>query len=78
MASKMIPPAEWDRIKGEYAFVRNVSDFEMPEECRAHSDWQRVFKQGCDSKYGTIMVSHEMRAWRHPTFDEFYGGAVID
>ena len=59
-------------------FVRNVSDFEMPTECREHGDWQRVYKQGCDSKYGTIMVSHSMRAWRLPTFDEFYGGAIID
>lgn len=50
----------------------------MPAECREHGDWQRVYREGCDSKYGTIMVSHEMRAWRHPTFDEFYGGAVID
>ncbi len=78
MASKMIAPAEWQRIKRDYRFYRNASDFEMPEECRAHSDWQRVFKQGCDSKYGAIMVSHSMRAWRNPTFDEFYGGAVID
>ena len=78
MASKMIAPAEWQRIKRGYRFYRNASDFEMPEECRAHSDWQRVFKQGCDSKYGTIMVSHSMRAWRNPTFDEFYGGAMID
>lgn len=78
MTSKMIPPAEWDRIKHDYTFIRNASDFEMPEECRAYGDWQRVYKQGCDSKYGTIMVSHEMRAWRHPAFDEFYGGAVID
>jgi len=23
------------------------------------------------------MVSREMRAWRHPTFDEFYGGAAV-
>ena len=74
----MIAPAEWQRIKRDYRFYRNVSDFEMPEEYRAHSDWQRVFKRGCDSKYGTIMVSHSMRAWRNPTFDEFYGGAVID
>lgn len=35
-------------------------------------------RKGCDSKYGTIMVSHEMRAWRHPAFDEFYGGAAVD
>lgn len=78
MASKMIPAAEWQRIKGDYRFYRNVSDFEMPAECREHDDWQRVYREGCDSKYGTIMVSHEMRAWRHPTFDEFYGGAVVD
>ena len=78
MASRMIPPAEWDLIKSGYAFIRNASDFEMPEECRAYGDWQRVYKQGCDSKYGTIMVSHGMCAWRHPTFFEFYGGAAID
>ena len=44
------------------------------------AEWGRikVYKQGCDSKYGAIMVSNSMRAWRHPTFDEFYGGAVID
>ena len=31
-----------------------------------------------ESGVTVIMVSHSMRAWRHPTFDEFYGGAVID
>ena len=50
----MITAAEWDRVKSEYAFVRNASDFEMSSECREHSDWQRVYKQGCDSKYGTV------------------------
>lgn len=78
MASKMISAAEWQRIKESYRFHHNESDFSMPAEYREHDDWQRVYKQGCDSKYGTIMVSHSMRAWRHPTFDEFYGGAVID
>lgn len=78
MASKMVSPAEWDRIKGDYVFVRNESDFDMPSECREHDDWQRVYRQGCDSKYCTIMVSHSMRAWCRPTFDEFYGGAVVD
>ena len=78
MASRMISAAEWQRIEDDYRFYHNVSDFEMPEECRAYGDWLRVYKQGCDSKYGTIMVSHEMRAWRHPTFDEFYGGVAVD
>lgn len=42
MTSKMISAAEWQRIKDDYAFYRNASDFEMPEECRAYGDWQRV------------------------------------
>lgn len=76
--SKMVSRPEWARIKRDYAFRRNDSDFEMPADCAGHDDWQKVYCEDCDSKYGTIMVSHEMRAWRHPTFDEFYGGAVID
>lgn len=76
--STMIRAAEWDRIKRDYEFRMNESDYNMPADCAEHHDWTRVYCEGCDSKYGTIMVSHEMRAWRHPTFDEFYGGAVID
>ena len=62
----------------EYGFDEMLRDFNMPIECREHGDWQRVYREGCDSKYGTIMVSHEMRARRHPTFDEFYGSAAVD
>lgn len=76
--SEMIRRAEWDRIKRDYAFRKNDSDYNMPADCAEHHDWQKVFCQGCDSKYGTIMVSREMRAWRNPTFFEFYGGAAID
>ena len=46
----------------DYRFYRNDTDFDMPAECREHGDWRRVYREGCDSKYGTIMVSHEMRA----------------
>ncbi|WP_124060506.1 hypothetical protein [Gordonibacter sp. Marseille-P4307] len=76
--SEMIRRAEWDHIKRDYAFRKNDSDFEMPDGCAEHHDRQKVYCEGCDSKYGTIMVSREMCAWRHPTFDEFYDGAVID
>lgn len=76
--STMIPAAEWSRIKRDYEFRMNESDYNMSADCAVHHDWTRVYCEGCDSKYGTIMVSHEMCAWRHPTFDEFYGGAVID
>ena len=80
MASKMIPPAECDHIKHDYAFICNASDFEMPEECRAYGDWQCGYNQDCGFKYDVIiiiMVSHSMHAWRHLTFDELYGDAVI-
>ena len=76
--SKMISAAEWDRIKRDYEFRSNESDYNMPADCMTFDDWQKVYREGCDSKYGTIMVSHAMRAWRNPTFFEFYGGAVID
>ena len=39
MASKMIPAAEWRRIKEDYRFYRNDTDFDMPAECREHGDW---------------------------------------
>lgn len=76
--SKMVSRAEWARIKSDYGFRRNASGFEVPADCAQFDDWQKVYCEGCDSKYGTIMVSHGMRAWRHPTFDEFYGGAAVD
>lgn len=76
--SKMISAAEWDRIKRDYEFRSNESDYNMPADCAEHHDWQKVYRERCDSKYGTMMVSHSMRTWRHPTFFEFYGGAVID
>lgn len=76
--STCVSPNQWAEIKNNYTYYENDGKYDMPRECRKHDDWQRVYQQGCDSKYGTIMVSHEMRAWRHPTFFEFYGGSVID
>ena len=60
--NEMIRRAEWGRIKHDYAFRKNDSDFEMPDDYAEFDDWQRVYCESCDSKYGTIMVSHEMCA----------------
>lgn len=76
--SKMVSRSEWDRIKLEYDHIENASDYDMPATCKGYDDWQKCYCEGSDSKYGTIMVSHSMRAWRHPTFFEFYGGATVD
>ena len=76
--SRPVSEKRWNEIKETYTFIENKGKYHMPDECKEHKDWQRVYRTGCDSKYGTIMVSDEMKAWRRPTFFEFYGGAVID
>ena len=58
--TRMISSTEMDYIKDNYTFYKNDGDYEMPPECRKHNDWQKVYREGCDSKYGTVMVSHSM------------------
>jgi hypothetical protein len=38
--------------------------------------WHKVYFG--DSKYGRYMINIEDKLWRKTTFDEFYGGAVVD
>ena len=78
MASKMISRDEWDRIKRNYRYFTEDEFRSLPVEFHVQGTWRRVYCEGCDSKYGTIMVSTSMLAWRHPTLEEFYSGAVID
>ncbi len=76
--SRMISRGQWEAIQSDYDYFPNANDYEMQEACKVHEDWEQVYAQGSDSKYGTIMVSHSMRAWRNPTAGEFYGGAAWD
>lgn len=78
MARKMIPKDEWNRIKETHRFLADEEYESLPAEFHADGGWRHVYCEGCDSKYGIIMVSRSMMAWRHPTFEEFYGSAAID
>ena len=38
--------------------------------------WYAVYYN--DPKYGRFMINIDKKLWRKPTFDEFYGGGVVD
>lgn len=40
--------------------------------------WCRVVRSGNDEKYGSFMVSFDTKEYRGRTFDEFYGGGIVD
>ena len=76
--SKMIPVDEYERIIREYKFSKNLDNISKGTFNAQYTDWERVYKQGSDSKYGTIMVSHEGKLYRDPTMGEFYGQGPWD
>jgi hypothetical protein len=40
--------------------------------------WHKVCRKGNDWKYGHFYVSIETKEYRNATFDEFYGGGIVD
>lgn len=78
MARKMISKGEWACIKRGYRYLTEEEFESLPAEFHTDGGWRHVWCEGCDPRYGTIMVSESMHAWRHPTLEEFYGGAVVD
>ena len=38
----------------------------------------KVYRQGNDAKYGHYMINPHTKHWRNSTFDEFYGGGIVD
>lgn len=38
----------------------------------------KVYREGNDAKYGHYMVNPKTMCWRGSTFDEFYGGGIVD
>jgi len=38
----------------------------------------KVYRQGNDAKYGHYMINPHTKCWRNSTFDEFYGGGIVD
>ena len=40
--------------------------------------WFKVHKAGNDAKYGSYMVCFDTKEWSQKTFDDFYGGGIVD
>ena len=40
--------------------------------------WYKVCRRGNDYKYGSYMIEPNLMLWRGQTFDEFYGGGIVD
>lgn len=75
MSRKMIPRDKAEAIRAEYQYLETG---DMGLNYPAANDWTHVYAQGSDSKYGTFVYSDSLRAWRGPSFHEFYGGGVVD
>lgn len=43
-----------------------------------HGNWFKVCRRGNDYKYGSYMIEPNLMLWRGQTFNEFYGGGVVD
>lgn len=64
-------------IPKEYASEIN-SYTKVDENTHKQENWYKVYYAGTDSKYGAFMICPDTKEWRHTTFEEFYGGSVVD
>ena len=55
---------------------RHIKDNFREVPCKIFGKWYKVYNG--DSKYGQYMVNFDKELWTHVSFDEFYGGAVVD
>lgn len=56
-----------------YKYIKSTFDQDLKG---VGGRWYTVYYN--DSKYGRFMVNLDKKLWRKPSFDEFYGGAVVD
>lgn len=47
-------------------------------EGNSEGKFYKVYRQGNDAKYGHYMINPRTKHWRNSTFDEFYGGGIVD
>lgn len=40
--------------------------------------WVKVHAKRSDAKYGSFMICVDSKEWRNTSFDEFYGGGIVD
>lgn len=51
----------------------------LPEgDHQSVTDWEMRYKEGTDNKYGSLMYSPSIQRLRVRTFQEFYGGGIVD
>lgn len=43
-----------------------------------NKNWVKVHVAGNDAKYGSFMICVDTKEWRNVSFDEFYGGGIVD
>ena len=53
-------------------------EFKEADRNDTNGKWIKVHRAGSDSKYGTFMINIDRKLWRDTTFDEFYGGGIVD
>lgn len=55
-----------------------LSYTKVPKEDSAGRKWYKVYFDGTDSKYSSFMICPDTKERRSTSFEEFYGGAVVD
>lgn len=55
-----------------------LKNFKKVNKNDTEGKWIKVYKSGNDSKYGSYMINIERKLRRNTSFDEFYGGGVVD
>lgn len=67
---KLMKAAEWDLIH-----LKGVLE---EDDTRGATDWEMRYKEGSDTKYGSLMYSPTLNRFRCRTFNEFYGNGIVD
>jgi hypothetical protein len=47
-------------------------------EGNSEGKFYKVYREGNDAKYGHYMINPRTMHWRGSTFNEFYGGGIVD
>lgn len=79
--ARMIRKEEFDLIKNSYTLIENAlkDEHNLKDEYKNY-DWEMVFVEGRDYKFGRFFICKEHKLYRFSiTFEEFYaGGFCID
>lgn len=55
-----------------------LKNFKKVDKNDTEGKWIKVHRAGSDSKYGSFMINIDRKLWRNTSFDEFYGGGIVD